>query len=102
MLSPFLGTESSLTLPAVKSNWAPQVDRMVIGNEERSAIGALSITSHSSNTSGGVANIDLTQEMLDEENKEKLKGKIIQIEGKLKRGREFHSAMLANYKDETM
>ena len=50
---------------------------MVIGNEERGAIGGtlLSITSHSSSTSSRLPNIDLAQEMLDEESKEKLKGK---------------------------
>ena len=99
-----LGPDSCLTLPAVKSTQVPQVNRMVIGNEERCAVGGtpLSITSHSSNTSSGLANIDLTQEMLDKESRGKLKGKIRQIENKLKKEREFLRAILANYKDETM
>ena len=61
----------------------------------------MNITSHSSSTSSHLAYIDLTQEMLHEESKEKLKGKIRLIEDKLKE-REFHRAILANYKDETM
>ena len=52
--SPSVG-DISLTLSAAESTLVPQVDRMVIGNEERSATGGtpLSITSHSSNTSSG-------------------------------------------------
>ena len=78
-----------------ESTWVPQADRMVVGNEERGAIGGipLSITSHSSSTSSLLANIDLTQKMLDEESREKLKGEIRQIENMLRKEREFHRAI---------
>ena len=78
VLSLPLGADSSLTLLEAKSTWVPQVDRMVIGNEKRDDVGGtpLSITSHSSSTSSRLANIGITQEMLDKESKEKLKGKI--------------------------
>ena len=80
------------------------MDKMFIGNEQRGAIGGtlLSITPHSSSTSSGLASIDLTQEMLDQESREKFKGKIWQIENKLKKEREFHRATLANFEDETI
>ena len=80
----------------------PQADRMVARNEETGTTGGtpLNITSHSSSMSSGLASIDLTQEMLDEDSREKLKGKIKQIESKLKRKGEFHSAMLGNCEDE--
>ena len=93
---------NSLTLLAAESTWVPQADRVIVGNEERSAAGGtpLSITSHSSRMSSGLANINLTQEMLDEESREKLKGKMRQLKSKLKKEREFHRAMLANYEDE--
>ena len=96
--------DSGLILPPVESTQAPQVDRVVIENDERGAVGGthLSITSHSSSTSSGLANIGLTQEMLDEECRDKLKGKISQIKNKLKKERKFYRAILANYKDETM
>ena len=66
VFSPPSVADNALTLLAAESTWVPQVDRMVIGNEERGAIGGtpLSITSCSSSTSTGLANIDLTQEML--------------------------------------
>ena len=62
----------------------------------------LSFTSHSSSTSSWLASIDLTQEMLDEESREKLKGKMKQLKSKLKKGREFHMAILASYEEETV
>ena len=62
----------------------------------------MSITSHSSSMSSGLASIDLTQEMLDEESREKLKGKQKQLENKLKKEREFHRTILVNYEDETV
>ena len=48
---------------------------MVVGNEERGAIGgtSLSITSHLSSTSSGLASVDLTKELLDEESRKKSK-----------------------------
>ena len=100
----YLVADSSLTLPASKSTWVPQADRMVIGNEERGAIGGTfwSITSHLSSASSGLANIDLALEMMDEKSREKFKGKIMWIENKLKKEREFHRAISANYKDKTM
>ena len=61
----------------------------------------LSITSYSSSTSSRFTNIDPTQTMLDE-NRKKLKGTIRQVRNKLKKEREFHRAILANYEDETM
>ena len=104
IFSPPLVADSGFTLLAAMSTQVPQVDRMFIGNEERGAIGGtpLGITSCSLSTSSGMANIDLTQEILDEKSREKLKGKIGQIENKLKKERELHRAMLANYKNETM
>ena len=62
MFSPPLMADNSLTLPAAQSTQVPQVDRMVVGNEERGAIGGtpLSITSCSSSTSSELANIELT------------------------------------------
>ena len=53
-------------------------------------------------TSSGLANIDLSQEMLDEESREKHRGKIRQLQSKLKKEREFNRAILANYMDETV
>ena len=40
--------DNNLILPAAKSTWVPQADRVVIRNEERGATGGtpLSITSH--------------------------------------------------------
>ena len=78
MFSPPSMTDSSLTLPAAKFTQVPQVDRVVVGNEERGAIGStsLSITSHSLSTSSELANIDLTQEMFDEERREKRKVRV--------------------------
>ena len=104
VLSPPSGADSSFTLLAAESTQVPQGDRMVIGNEERCAIGGtpLSITSCSSSASSGLANIDLTKEMLDEASKEKLTGKIMGIKDKLKKKRKFHGTILANYKDETI
>ena len=69
---------NSLTLLAATSTLLTEVDRMVVGNEERGAIGGthLSITSHLMSTSSGLAGIDLTQETLDEKSREKLKGKM--------------------------
>ena len=52
--------------------------------------------------SSGLASIDLTQEMLDEKSREKLKGKIKQLESKLKKEREYHRAKLDNYEDDTV
>ena len=91
-------------MPAAESIWVPQADRLVVGNEERCVIEGtpLSITSHSLSTSSGLASIDLTQEMLDEESREKLKGKMRQLERKLNKEREFHRAILTNYEDETV
>ena len=65
--------DNSLTLSAAESIWVPQADRMVVGNEERHAIRdtLLSITSHSLSTRSALASIDLTQEMLNEESREK-------------------------------
>ena len=60
----------------------------------------LNITSCSSTMSSGLASIDFTQENFDEESREKLKGKMRQLEIKLKKEREFHRAILANYEDE--
>ena len=70
-----LMADNSLTLPAAESAWVPQADRVVVGNEERDAIGGtpLSITSCPSSTSSRLANIDLSQETLDKESREKLK-----------------------------
>ena len=64
---------NNLTLPAVKSTQVPQAERMVIRNEERGATGGTlsSITPHSSSTSSELTSIDLTQETLDEEGREK-------------------------------
>ena len=78
MLSPPSTADNSLTLPAAKSTQVPQADRVVIRNEEENATRGtpLSITSHSSSMSSGLASIDLTQEMLDDESREKLKGKV--------------------------
>ena len=77
---------------------------MVIGNEERGTVRGtpLSITSHSSSTSSRLAKIYLTQEMLEEQNREKLKVKVRQPKNRLKKEREFYRAMLANYEDETI
>ena len=52
--------------------------------------------------SSGLTSVDLTQEALDEESREKLRGNIKQLESKLKREREFHSTILGNYEDETV
>ena len=73
--------DNSLTLAAAESTQMPQADRVVVGNEERGAIGStsLNITSHSSSTSSGLASIDLTQETMDEESREKHKGKMRQL-----------------------
>ena len=70
--------DNSLTLPAAESTQVPQVHRVIIKDEERGAIGGnpLSITTCLSSMSSGLANIDLTQEMLDEESRENLKGKM--------------------------
>ena len=78
VFSPLSGADNSLTLLAAGYTQVPQMDRMVIGNEERGAIGGtpLGITSCSSSASSRLANIDLTHEMLDAVSKEKLKGKI--------------------------
>ena len=62
----------------------------------------LSTISYSLSTSSGLANIDLPMQTLDEESMENLKGKIRQVNSKLKKKREFHMAILANYEDETM
>ena len=69
---PPLMADNNLTLPAAESTQVPQAERVVIRIEERGATGgtSLSITSHSSSTSSGLAHIDLTQEMLDEESRE--------------------------------
>ena len=82
----------------------PHADRLVTGNEEKGATGGtpLSIASCSSNMISGLASTDPTHEMLDEDSQEELKGKIKQLESKLKSKREFHSAMLGNYEDETV
>ena len=71
--SPLLVADNSLTLAAAECTWVPQVDTMVIGNKERGAIGGtpLSINSHLSSTSSRLANIDFTQDILDEESREK-------------------------------
>ena len=39
VISSPLGADSCLPLQAAESTWVPQVDRMVIGNEERGAVG---------------------------------------------------------------
>ena len=77
---------------------------MAVLNEERGTIGGtpLNITSCSLSTSGGLVSIDLVQETLDEESREKLKGKMRQPESELKKEREFHMTILANYEDETV
>ena len=62
----------------------------------------MSITFYSLSTSSGLASIDLIQEVLDEESREEIKGKMKQLESKLKKEREFNQAMLANYADETV
>ena len=76
VFSPSVMADDSVTLPAAESVWVPQADRVVVGNEERGAIGGtpLSITPCSLSISSGLASIDLTQEMLDGESREKLKG----------------------------
>ena len=78
VLIPHLMADNNLTLLAAKSTQVPQAERVVIRNEERGATGGMSlnITSHSSSTSSGFVSIDLTQEMLDEKGREKLRGKI--------------------------
>ena len=62
----------------------------------------MNIISWSSSTGSRLANIDFSQELLNEESKEKLKGKIRQIENKLNRERGFHRTIFANYKNEIM
>ena len=59
----------SLTLQAAKSTQVAQVDRVLVGNEERGATGGspLSINSTLFSMSSGYTIIDLTQDMLDEE-----------------------------------
>ena len=82
----------------------PQAERLVIKNEERGATGGipLSITSCSSSKSSGLASIDLTQEILDEESREHLKGKLKWLESKLKKERKFHRTILVNYENEAL
>ena len=65
--------DNNLAQLAAESTWIPQAERMAIRNEERGSTGGmpLSITSHSSSTRSGLASIDLTQEMLDEEKRGK-------------------------------
>ena len=64
VFSPLLVADNSLILPAAKSTGVSQADRMFVGNEcwKTGAVGGipLSITSHSSSMSSGLANIDLT------------------------------------------
>ena len=69
--------DNNLTLPAAASTWLPHSDRIVVKNEEKGATGGtpLSMISHSSSTISRLASIDLTQETLDEESREKLKVK---------------------------
>ena len=76
VLNPPSMADNSLTLLAAESTQVPQTDRVVVGTEERGAIGGttFSITSCSSSTSSWLASIDLTQESLDEETREKLTG----------------------------
>ena len=70
--------DNSLTLPAAKSTQVPQADRVVVGDEERGPTGGtlLSIGSWLLNTCSGLASIDLTQEMPDEESRENLRDKM--------------------------
>ena len=63
---------------------------------------SLSITFYLSSTGSGLTSIDLIQETLDEENREKLKGKLKCLESKLKKEREFHRTILANYEDKAV
>ena len=63
--------DNNLTLLAAESIQVPQGDRVVVGNEERCIIGSTPLS-----TSSGLANIDLTQETLDEESRKKIKGKM--------------------------
>ena len=77
-LSPPLMAHNNITLQTAKSTQVPQPERVVMRNKEKgvTAGNLLSITSHLSSTSSGLASIDLTQKTLDEESREKLKGKI--------------------------
>ena len=101
--SPPLIADSNLSLPAAKSTQVPQADSVVVGMKRGATGGtSLSITSQSSNTCSGLASIDLTQKTLDEESREKLKGKMKQLKNKLNKEKEFHSAMLVFYEDETV
>ena len=104
VLSLPLMADNNLTLPAAKSTLVPKADRVIARNEEWSATGGtpLSITSCSLSMNSGLASIDLSQEMLDKESRGKLKGKIKWLGSKLKREREFHSAILGNYEEETV
>ena len=63
--------KNNLTLPAAGSTQGPQTERVTIGNEERGATGGttLSITSCLLSMSTGLASIDLTQKMLDQESR---------------------------------
>ena len=74
VFSPLMA-DNSLTLLSAESSQMPQADRVVVGNEERGAIGGtpLCITSYSSRTGSRLANIDLPQETLDEESRENSK-----------------------------
>ena len=73
---------------------------MVTGNATGGT--PFSITSCSLRTSSGLASTDLTKETLDEDSREKPKGKMKQLKSKLKKEREFYMAILANYEDETV
>ena len=79
VFSPPLMAHDSLTLLVAKSTQVPKADGVAVGNEERGATGgsSLNIISCSSSTSSWLASIDLTQETLDKESREKLKGKIV-------------------------
>ena len=75
IFSPPSMADNNLTLPAAKSTQVPQAERLAIGNKETGATGgtSLNVTSHSSSTSSWLTNIGFTEEILHEENWEKLK-----------------------------
>ena len=70
--------DTSLSLKAAKFMQVPHVDRWLLEMKKDVLLDAslFSIASHSLSTSIWLASIDLTQEMLDEGGKEKLKGKM--------------------------
>ena len=103
VFSPLLMADINLTLPKTISTWVPQTEWVVIRNEEVSLEAPLwAIYLVYKVHVVGLTIIDLTQETLDAESREKLKGKLKLLESKLKKEKEFHRTILANYEDEAV